>query len=99
MCIRDRIWAVQAGKDVYVEKPVSHNVWEGRKLVEAARKYRRIVQTGTQSRSRSDLREALNWVREGNLGKIKVSRGLCYKRRDTIGKTQGPQKVPESVDY
>jgi predicted dehydrogenase len=93
------IWACQAGKDVYVEKPVSHNVWEGRKLVEAARKYRRIVQTGTQSRSRGDLREALNWVREGNLGKIKVSRGLCYKRRDTIGKTEGPQKVPESVNY
>src|ERR1051325_2521644 len=60
------IWACQAGKDVYVEKPVSHNVWEGRKLVEASRKYKRIVQTGTQSRSEHALREAFAWIREGN---------------------------------
>ncbi|PYV17447.1 MAG: dehydrogenase [Acidobacteria bacterium] len=93
------IWAVQNGKDVYVEKPVSHNVWEGRKTVEAARKYKRIVQAGTQSRSDGALREALAWVREGNLGKIKVARGLCYKRRDSIGKVDGPQPVPETVDY
>ena len=53
------IWAVQAGKDVYVEKPVSHNVWEGRKMVEAARKYRRIIQTGTQCRSSAGLQEAI----------------------------------------
>jgi len=93
------IWACQAGKDVYVEKPVSHNVWEGRKIVEAARKYGRIVQTGTQSRSNMALREALSWVQAGNLGKIKVARGLCYKRRDSIGKVDGPQPVPASVDY
>jgi len=93
------IWACQAGKDVYVEKPVSHNVWERRKIVEAARKYGRIVQTGTQSRSNMALREALAWVQAGNLGKIKVARGLCYKRRDSIGKVEGPQPVPASVDY
>ena len=93
------IWACQAGKDVYVEKPVSHNVSEGRKIVEAARKYDRIVQTGTQSRSRTDLAAAIEWVQAGNLGKIKISRGLCYKRRQSIGKTVGPQPVPASVDY
>ncbi len=93
------IWACQAGKDVYVEKPVSHEIWEGRKMIEAARKYNRIVQTGTQSRSNAGLREALDWVRSGQLGKIKVSRGLCYKRRKSIGKVSGPQPIPPSVDY
>jgi predicted dehydrogenase len=93
------IWACQAGKDVYVEKPVSHNVWEGRKIVEAARKYKRIVQTGTQSRSSAAWREALEWVRNGKLGKIKLARGLCYKRRDSIGKVFGPEPVPALVDY
>ncbi len=93
------IWAIQAGKDVYVEKPVSHNVSEGRKIVEAARKYNRIVQTGTQSRSSHALREAFAWIKEGNLGKIKVSRGLCYKPRPSIGKVNGEQPIPESVDY
>src|SRR3954463_14643976 len=76
------IWAIQAGKDVYVEKPVSHNVWEGRRLVEFARKYDKIVQTGTQSRSSiAGIKAAVDWVREGHLGKIKVARGLCYKPR------------------
>ncbi len=93
------IWACQAGKDVYVEKPVSHNVFEGRKCVEAARKYQRIVQAGTQSRSSEALRAALSWVREGNLGKIRVSRGLCYKRRPSIGKAEGPQPIPPEIDY
>lgn len=93
------VWSCQAGKDVYVEKPVSHNVFEGRKSVEAARKYNRIVQTGTQSRSKEALREALAWVRAGNLGKIRVARGLCYKRRASIGKVDGPQPIPPEIDY
>ncbi len=93
------IWSIQAGKDVYVEKPVSHNVSEGRRVVEAARKYNRIVQTGTQIRSCYGIREAVQWVKEGNLGKIVVSRGLCYKRRASIGKVTGPQPIPASVDY
>ena len=93
------IWAIQAGKDVYVQKPVSHNVSEGRRIVEAARKYKKIVQTGTQSRSSSGIREAVEWVHAGNLGKILVSRGLCYKRRPSIGKTTGPQPIPDYVDY
>lgn len=93
------IWAVQAGKDVYVEKPVCHNVWEGRKMVEAARKYKRIVQTGTQSRSSQAIKEAIEWVRGGHLGKIVVARGLCYKRRASIGHIATDQPVPSSVDY
>ncbi|MCB1278264.1 Gfo/Idh/MocA family oxidoreductase [Prosthecobacter sp.] len=94
------IWAVQAGKDVYVEKPVSHCVWEGRQMVKAARKYGKMVQTGTQSRSsRKGIGEAVKYVQEGNLGKILLSRGLCYKRRASIGKTEGEQPIPESIDY
>ncbi len=93
------IWAIQAGKDVYVEKPVSHNVWEGRQLVNAARKYGKIVQTGTQSRSSSGIREATQWVQAGNLGKVLIARGLCYKPRGSIGKVADGQKVPSEVDY
>jgi predicted dehydrogenase len=93
------IWAAQAGKDVYVEKPASHNVWEGRKMIEAARKYNRIMQVGTQCRSSVGLQEAIAWLREGHLGKIIRARGLCYKRRDSIGKTSGPQPVPATVNY
>ena len=93
------VWACQAGKDVYVEKPISHNVWEGRQAVNAARKYKRIVQAGTQSRSSQAIRDAVAWVRAGNLGKIQISRGLCYKPRKSIGKTQGPQPLPPDVDY
>src|SRR6185369_16265372 len=71
------IWAVQAGKDVYVEKPVSHEVWEGRQLVVAARKYNRIVQAGTQCRSSSGILEGIEWIRQGEIGKILRARGLC----------------------
>jgi predicted dehydrogenase len=93
------IWAIQAGKDVYVEKPVCHNVWEGRKIVEAARKYNKIVQTGTQSRSSHAIAEGIAWVREGNIGKILRARGLCYKRRASIGKVDGPQPIPPEINY
>ncbi len=94
------IWGVQAGKDVYLEKPVSHNVWEGRQIVKAARKHSKIVQTGTQSRSsRKGIGQAVEWVQAGNLGKIKMARGLCYKPRPSIGKTTGEQPIPGNVDY
>ena len=94
------IWAIQAGKDVYVEKPVSHNVFEGRQFVEAARKYKKIVQTGTQSRSsRAGIGAAVEWVNKGNLGKIVIARGLCYKPRPSIGKVDGPQTPPADVNY
>jgi predicted dehydrogenase len=93
------IWACQAGKDVKVEKPVSHNIWEGRKIVEAARKYRRIVQAGTESRSDPALQQVFEYLQQGNLGKILVARGFCWKRRKSIGQVRGPQPVPESVNY
>jgi len=93
------IWACQAGKDVYVEKPVSHNVWEGRQIVNAARKYNRIVQTGTQSRSSQGIKQAIAWLNEGHLGKIRVARGLCYKPRASIGKVSAPHDPPPSVEY
>ncbi len=93
------VWACQAGKDVYLEKPVSHNVWEGAQIVAAARKYGRIVQAGTQSRSSLGIKEAIAWLHEGHLGKIRVARGLCYKPRQSIGKVAGPQQPPASVDY
>ncbi len=93
------IWACQAGKDVYVEKPVSHNIWEGRQLVAAAAKHGRVVQAGVQIRSGEGLREAVQWVRSGVLGKIKVARGFCYKRRKSIGLCGGPQVPPATVNY
>lgn len=92
------IWAMQAGKDVYVEKPVSHNVSEGRRMIEAARKYGRICQSGTQSRSTKATRDAVQYIHDGNLGKVTLARGLCYKPRNSIGiKPDGP--VPAGVDY
>ncbi len=93
------VWACQAGKDVYVEKPVSHNVWEGRQLVAAAAKYGRVVQAGTQIRSGDGLREAVAWTQAGHLGKITAARGFCYKFRGSIGKTAGEQPLPATVNY
>jgi predicted dehydrogenase len=92
------VWACQAGKDVYVEKPVSHNVLEGRRMVEAARKFDRIVQTGTQCRSHKGIQDAIAYLRSGKLGQIYMAKGLCYKPRGSIGhKADAP--VPENVDY
>jgi predicted dehydrogenase len=93
------VWGMQAGKDIYVEKPVSYDVWEGERMIEAANRYNKIVQAGTQSRSSYGIKEAVEWVQKGNLGKIRVARALCYKPRPSIGKTDGPQKVPATVDY
>ena len=93
------IWACQAGKDVYVEKPVSHNIWEGRQLVAAARRYDRIVQAGTQNRSDVGLLRAMQHLHDGKLGAMKVVRGLCYNRRQSIGKVDGPQPIPGHVNY
>ncbi|MEK7405234.1 MAG: Gfo/Idh/MocA family oxidoreductase [Acidobacteriota bacterium] len=80
------IWACQAGKDVYVEKPASHNVWEGRRMVEAARKYRRIAQVGMQNRSLAHVRRAIELLHQGVIGKVYLAKGLCYKRRKSIGR-------------
>ena len=92
------IWACQAGKDVYVEKPCSHNWWEGRQLVRAGQKYNRIVQHGTQSRSSPSALEAIQKIREGLIGDVYMARGLCFKWRDTIG--HAPESpVPDGVHY
>ncbi len=92
------IWACEAGKDVYVEKPCSHNMFEAKQIVAAARKYNRMVQQGSQSRSSVALREAVQKMNEGLIGDIYLARGLCYKWRDTIGHTP-VSDVPAGVDY
>ena len=92
------IWACQAGKDVYVEKPVSHNVLEGRKMVEAARKYGRVVQTGTQSRSTDTTIKAMQFIHDGGLGDVYMSKGLCFKPRGSIGHVKD-SAVPEGVNW
>jgi len=93
------VLAAQAGKHVYCEKPVSQNVWEGRQLVNAAKRYDRIIQTGTQSRSNTQIAEAVDWVKAGSLGKIRHVTGLCYKPRPSIGLLEKPLVIPASVDY
>jgi predicted dehydrogenase len=92
------IWACQAGKDVYVEKPCSHNFWEGSQLVRAAQKYRRIVQHGTQIRSAPAIQEAVKGLQQGTLGDVYLARGLCFKWRNTIGRTS-VEPVPTGVHY
>src|SRR5579864_5791329 len=92
------IWACQAGKDVYVEKPCSHNMFEAKQIVAAARKHDRIVQMGSQSRSSKALQEAVQSMRDGLLGEVYMARGLCFKWRDTIGHTP-VSPVPPGVDY
>lgn len=91
-------WAIQAGLDAYVEKPISHNVWEGRQLVKLARKHGKICQGGTQSRSFGSIQSAVKFVQDGKLGKIKYVKGMCYKPRAAIGKGGGGE-IPEGVDY
>lgn len=92
------IWACQAGKDVYVEKPASHNIWEGRKMVEAARKYKRMVQVGQQSRSTPYKIEAIEMLKDGVIGDVYMAKGLCFKRRKSIGLADATP-VPPGVDY
>ncbi|NUM77374.1 Gfo/Idh/MocA family oxidoreductase [candidate division KSB1 bacterium] len=93
------IWACQAGKDVYVEKPVSHNIWEGRQLVEAARKYQRIVQSGMQNRSDVGFAEAAAYLQAGNLGKVLWAHSVWYGERQSIGRVDQPQPIPANIDY
>lgn len=93
------IRAVMAGKHVYCEKPVSHNVWEGRQLSDAQKKYDRVMQCGTQSRSSPSLQEAVAWVQGGALGKIQYAVGTCYKPRKSIGKLDAPLEISKNVNY
>jgi predicted dehydrogenase len=92
------IWAIQAGKHVSVEKPCCHNMYEGRKLVEAARKYKRVVQDGCEQRSNPCGQTMAKFLKDGGLGEVYMAKGLCYKWRDTIGKTQD-EPVPAGVNY
>lgn len=92
------IWAVMAGKHVYNEKPTSHNVWEGRRMVEAARRYGKVVAAGMQNRSIAGVIQAMKFLHEGGLGDVYMARGLCFKPRDTIGK-MNDAPVPAGVNY
>ncbi|MBO7725809.1 MAG: Gfo/Idh/MocA family oxidoreductase [Thermoguttaceae bacterium] len=92
------IWAMQAGKDAYLEKPICHNVHEGQALIAAAKKYGRCCQVGSQCRSNPAVQEAFRYAADGKLGEIKLTRGLCYKRRRSIGPL-GAYPVPEGIDY
>jgi len=92
------VWAVQAGKHVYLEKPGSHNIHEGLALAAAAKKYNRVVQIGTQCRSMGANIELVKFVQDGGIGEVKFARGLCYKRRRSIGPL-GEYAIPASVDY
>ena len=92
------IWACQAGKDVYVEKPGSHNIFEGRKMVEAAQKYDRIVQHGVQLRSSPAINEAIGLLRDGYIGNVYMARGLVFRWRGDIG-DKGFSSVPKGLDY
>jgi len=92
------VWACQAGKHVYVEKPCSHTIWEGRKMVEAARKYERIVQVGFQLRSFDPVNQAIRFLHEGGIGEVYMARGLCFKPRDSFG-IAPDSDPPETLDY
>ena len=92
------VWACQAGKHVYVEKPSSHNIWEGRKMVEAARKYNRVVQVGFQNRSFSTIMQAMTFLHEGGIGDVFMARGTCFKPRDSFGISPDTE-APSTLDY
>ncbi len=92
------VWAMQAGKHAYIEKPICHNIHEGKALIAAAKKYGVMCQVGTQYRSNAAVKDAFEFAKSGGIGEIKLTRGLCYKRRKSIG-ALGKYQVPETVDY
>jgi predicted dehydrogenase len=92
------IWGLQAGKHVYCEKPCSHNIFECKQIVAAARKYGKVVQHGVNARSSGGPMEAVQKMRDGLIGDVYMARGLCFKRRDTIGRAK-PEPVPAGVHY
>ena len=93
------IWACQSGRHVYVEKPLAHSIWEGRQMVGAARKYNRLVQVGLQGRSRDTDRQAEEYIKSGQLGKIQYIVCFANKPRTSIGKRTEPLPIPDYVDY
>ena len=92
------VWAMQAGKHAYIEKPICHNIHEGKALIACAKKYGVMCQVGSQCRSNQALKDAFEFAKSGGIGEIKLTRGLCYKRRKSIG-ALGQYQVPETVDY
>ncbi len=92
------VWAMQSGKDAYIEKPISHDIPEGAALVAAAKKYKRMCQVGTQCRSNPAIQNAMKFIAEGGIGQVNFARGLCYKRRKSIG-ALGDYPVPPEIDF
>ena len=93
------VWAMQSGKDVYVEKPCSHNVEEGRVITQWARKLGRMCQMGVQSRSMSGMRQTLDFVKSGKLGAVKAARAVCYRQRNSIGLVDTPAPIPPGLNF
>ncbi len=93
------VWAMQAGKDVYVEKPCSHNVDEGRVITQWARKLGRMCQMGAQSRSMTGTREMLDFVKAGKLGPVKAAHAICFRQRNSIGLVDTPAPIPPGLDF
>ncbi len=92
------VWAMQHGKDAYIEKPVCHNIAEGAALIAASRKYKKMCQVGTQCRSSKAIIDAFAFMNAGGIGEVNFARGLCYKRRKSIG-ALGDYPIPEKVDF
>lgn len=92
------IWACQAGKHVYIEKPASHNIREGRKMIEAGERYKRHVQVGLNNRSSAGVREAIAFLHDGGIGELYMARALCFKARDSYGQA-ADANPPEGFHY
>jgi hypothetical protein len=93
------VWAMQSGKDVYVEKPCSHNVREGRVMTQWARKLGRICQMGVQSRSMTGMRQTLQFIHSGKIGKVAAAQAICYRQRDSIGMVDTEAPIPNGMDF
>lgn len=92
-------WAAQAGKHAAIEKPGTHNIFEGQQLIKAAEKYNVLIQHHAERRTFKGFQEAVRFLHEGGLGEIYMAKGLCYKWRNTIGQVSKPQPIPAGVDY
>ena len=91
-------WAVQAGKHATLEKPGTHNVFEGQQLIKASKRYGKLIQHHAERRCFSGFQEAVKFLHDGGLGEVYMAKGLCYKWRDTIGR-ELESSPPEGVDY
>ncbi|MDR2171780.1 MAG: Gfo/Idh/MocA family oxidoreductase [Planctomycetaceae bacterium] len=92
------VWGLQAGKHVFMEKPLTHNIHEGKAITAAAKKYKLVFQTGTQCRSAKNVQDVIKYVHDGGIGEVKFARGICYKRRKAID-ALGNYPIPENINY